>query len=494
MTDNLGLGIGLQATPDTARTLYVTGEQNKIARIRADHERRKLEDDLYQKSLKDFTLPGNYKWHRLISEDAIAVSKDAVDRLLAAKQSGDPNWENEIVKIGQDYNESMTRLVPLNESYHHFDQATSQINKTGSYTTQNIQNAWRAFNEAKDSRDLVTKFQQFGVQKDRYFVFNQEGYVDVNAPQRINLKQTMENASNDIKPVISKTQRVLINGTYVDTLITEKPFTRADAQAEYQRAPERFTNGVPLSIEDAAEVLLLDDDFRFQFSDINKLPYEDDEILKREIMERLRLGTDYKAKVAYKNKSKGLSINVGTSGGEDIGDFNLEQDSFDSGIAIGKGQDVKVPYYGSYQPQIELTSQSIADSFYLADGSKGNVGIKKTFSDPKFDKFVIMPYYKDGNQYAPYTDGTTGKKIEGFTVFAVVNDDKLSFMQAYSKFSVPNQIGRDATTRSNIIAKTNDMAQAVKVAEAAVSKFKPGTPNTNSTYIQEFYKALNGSQ
>ncbi len=150
MENNIGLGLGLQATSNTARDLYATGEQAKYKRALMEFQKKKEDDEDFAKLTKDVSLNPGYEWHRLLTEEAIAASAEKVDALLKAKSSGDSNWKNVAAKVTKDYNAKMTRLVSLNEQYKAFDEQTKEVNQGSTYTPTIINNAWKAFNESKD--------------------------------------------------------------------------------------------------------------------------------------------------------------------------------------------------------------------------------------------------------------------------------------------------------------------------------------------------------
>ncbi len=503
MVDNLGLGLGLQATPNTAQPLFMMNEQKKLrmadAQLKLAFDKKRGEEALFEKKLKDFSLPENYKWHRLLADEAIAVSNDAVERLLEAKNSGDPNWRNAVVKIGQDYNSKMTRLVPKNENYMAFDKSVPQYR----YVTQNQKLAQQAFAEAKDQYDLETRLQQYGVKSDRYLTINEDLYFDPRESVKINVDQTLGNAIKRVAPVLSKVENFKNDSGVMETRkVNQRPLTIADAEEVARQKPDIYKDGTrPFSLEDMANELMTDDEFVYQFADKFKIDYQNPVAIREALMDKLKFGIDVKETYSF-TTPRVTNINIDTTQDQqtDYTDFNRNEDVLPSGRPLAKpGDEVNVKIFGSYEPAVDLQTLKgveIKRSVYYGDGTTAfsAPGQSKTFGpNARFTNYVVLPYYKDGSYFVPVSEKNKNKKAEGFAVFAHMVDGQFGYYQEASAFTLPNQVEGDKNERANILANYRKMQKQVAAADAAAKK-ELGASFTNDEYTEAFKKAFQAMQ
>ncbi len=494
MAGELGLGIGLSGKVDTARTLYLNYEQRKAqqeaAKLKSEYDRKKELDDQFQKSLKDFSLPQNYRWHRLLSDEAVAVSNDAVEKLLNAKVSGDPNWKNQAVSIGQEFNTRMAKLIPLNENYKHFDEAVPRFR----YATENQKKVQNVFAISKDRFDLQNKLESSGAQSDRYLTLSADGYIIPREPVKIDLDKTISTAIERVKPVLSKTiYGPGPSGSFENISVKLRPYTKAEADKEFNQNRTLYGDNKPMSLEDMADQLLTQDEFIYQFADANKLDYNNPDEIKNALMEKLKFGVEFKQNVSYQQPRK-TTININTGGpGDNIQDFTdivkLDNEEV-AGVDPTSHQEWKVKTYGSFMPQISpkrVPGQSVTASFYTADGkpARSNGKLGQTFSpNARFGGYVVLPYFNDGSQLAPVTESNMGnKKIQGFAVFSKVLDGAFTVYEYSDQTSLPNTTEGSEKERSLVLKGYRELKKDVAAANEEAKKNKP---KDNAAYLSAF--------
>ena len=504
MENNIGLGLGLQATSNTARDLYATGEQAKYKRALMEFQKKKEDDEDFAKLTKDVSLNPGYEWHRLLTEEAIAASAEKVDALLKAKSSGDSNWKNVAAKVTKDYNAKMTRLVSLNEQYKAFDEQTKEVNQGSTYTPTIINNAWKAFNESKDRFELQKNFEKYGVQNDNrgYLAYNPDGGdIKIRIPEYVNIDQKMKSLSDVIPPVLTVSQRVWSGDKYVETNVKQKPLTRAQAEEEYNKNKSIYPNGIPASLEDAADAMLSDPDFMFQYADKKGLPDTDPMVIKESLMDEMAQYNGLKQTQKFGQKSKGLTVNVWNN--QETGNKaepTWTFDSFQSPSQLNPaGPLTEVSYVGAYQPQLPNPSGAIKDSVYDAFGNKTNAGPSKNFpTDSKFTGFFMMPYYENANgDKVPWSAATpTTEKLEGFTYFGQyqIGSTGLAY-QSYDKFmtSANAIIGSDKEVASLLNNANKQMSSMMKQNYAKISSIPVPTAtdwNVIKSYTQQVAKKI----
>jgi hypothetical protein len=435
-----------------------------------EFQKKKEDDEDFAKLAKDVSLKPGYEWHRLLKEEAIAASAEKVDALLKAKSSGDSNWKNAVPELTNDYNAKMTRLISLNEQYKAFDEQTKGVNQSGTYSPTVINNAWKAFNESKDRFELQKNFEKYGVQNDNrgYFAYNPDGGdINVRLPKYVNIDQKMKSLSDVIPPVLTSL----------------------------------YPNGIPASLEDAADAMLSDPDFMFQYADKKGLPDTDPMVIKESLMDEMAQYTGLKQTQKFGQKSEGTIVNVWNN--KDTGNKAEPTWTFDTFKSPSQlnpaGPLTEVSYVGAYQPQLPNPSGAIKDSVYDAFGNKTNAGPSKNFpTESKFTGFFMMPYYENANgDKVPWSAATpTTEKLEGFTYFGQyqIGSTGLAY-QSYDKFmtSANAIIGSDKEVASVLDNANKQMNSMMKKNYAKISSIPVPTAkdwNTIKTYTQQVAKKI----
>jgi hypothetical protein len=482
------------------------GEQAKQRNFAAEQNRRAKEQDDLNKAAKDLSLPGNYKWHRLLADEAVQISAEAVNKLLEAKASGNPNWQNSVATIRNEFNQKMVKLVPLNESYNNFDIQTKQMNQTGGYTTENIQKAWQAFNEAADRKDLVKKMDQYGIINDRYFKFDPtEGYLDAIPPQKINLDDTIKKYSEVIPKTLIETQRVYNGKKWEERKVEQRPITKQQAEEYAKKYPDLNPNGAPQSLEDAVDVLMGNDEFVYQYASTNKLPYEDINTIKENLLNRMALNAGLNQTVKYGTQGS-FSINVGVNTGiKDPGnkaepnwsfdEFNgqpLYDASVKGGVAPSSTGMLSI---GVYHPQLPIPPAKIPNSVYDSSGKRVNTVGKNAFvSTDKFGGFMIMPYFMKDGDAVPFSQATAGKyPVAGVKYFAqIIAGDNQDMYQDYDKFiTSANAISGSDKEVTNLLEQAKSQMKTLRQSKYAVWSKIPLPTTSDWEAIKKYSSQVN---
>lgn len=507
--NDLGLGIGLSATSNTSRDLYMTGQQRAQRKAMAEYERKKQDDDNFLKLTKDFALKPGYEWHRLLREEAIANSGNTVDRLLKLKASGDPNWKNEVPKLEQEYNARMIELVSLNEQYKAIDDETKIMGQGGTYMPSDMVKFLSIYNNSKDRYDLIDKLQKAGVQNDPrgYFAYDpQKGDVNIMIPKAVDINQEIKKQSDLVPPLLAVSEKVWNGNKSIETTVKKRFKTREEAKAELAAHPTWYpgysVDNLPPTLEDVRDTLMSDRDFYFQYVDskgLNNTPVED---ISNILLDELAINSGLKQTQKFGQENKGLTINnyVGQQGTEDKSKPSWTTDTFNA-YSIVSDKQYNVKYLGVYTPKLPEFEFDIPNSVYDAAGNRVNTTQYKRFTkSDAFTGFMILPYYMKGDEKVPWTSHTSESanppKLAGFTYFARIKmGNSLTVFQPYEKFTtaanaVPGDKSSKEAVFSNAKAQVEELLKEKYPKIQTVPKPKSNTWADMEKYINEVSKVV----
>lgn len=489
---SLGLGIGLQFESDTAKTLYLTqqaaAQQEKMQRMRMEWEKEQAGEERAQKDIDSFNQKG-YKWHRLLVGEAQTNSKEAIDRVLALKQSGDPYWYNKLSQIETEYNQKMLPLVSINEQYHHFDQETDMLNRGQTYSTGNAKKAIVAFNTAKDRMDFTKRATELGVSNDPWTAFHPDtGEILLTPPQRLNLDATMKQHLSGLGTIKTRVDRVqLPDGTFRNQNVDEKPLTKAEALSYYNADPNAYPSGPPRSIEDVADNLLMNPDFTFQFADQRNLDINNMDTVKEKLMQELAPYTGRKETITYKSPSKGIniSVNTGDNNTDPLGTYDVGRNDFVGAIGRTPQDSINVVRLANFGFQSDYTDKTVSTSYVKPDGSRILIS---TFNEPKFNNVFASPYTIENGKRVPLNSKSKGA-IQGLGLFYTITDSSGQFYAPFDALNVPNQIKGPAKQVSNLKKQAAEMKQLIDVVHKQLSTMVIKSKEEYTQRAEELIKA-----
>jgi len=489
-----GLGVGLQATPDTARTLYLNEQRRQQAKEQRALQLRLKEDEQFNTLVNKIqTDTSNYKWHRLLVKEASLVTADAVKKMLDAKESGDYDSKNKIAKIQADLLRKKAELITLNESYYAFDNATEKVNAGGLYTTKNTRKAADAFRNATDRTDLESKMLQFGVQSDPYFVFDKDrGYVLPSLVGKIDINKSVRDAVKSVPSLVNFKYEEMSGGKNKQTTVKRQAITKADAEEALKNNPLLSTQNNFGSLEEAAEDMLSNPDFKFQFMDTYELEGKDDEEVKQSLLELMKPMAGYKASVSVKTPSKGINI-TNITGQENMSSAAFDPDAYDefetTYIAPGnKSVKASVKGIGKVNTPLKWPENVKPTSAVRIDGSDVT---ESTLKDSNFSGITAIPYYMLNGKKVPVNSQNESKvKIAGVEMFIMLELNSGVVFIPYQKTHISSALqSGNKDEKFAVLNGTQKMKQMVDTTNKELSAL-PKTPAENAKWIENWKKTF----
>lgn len=455
-----GLGLGLSEKLNTARDLWASDQNQRRFQAQAAARQKiagqKQQDDATNEIMKNFRNDGSYKWHRLLSGEANQAVADAVNKVIALKSSGSPNWQNELFKIQSEFTQKKNELKALNENYLGVEAMSKVYDQGQHFTTQNAMKGIQAFNAATSRQDLANKMQQLGVQNDPFFAFNQDQSIAYKAPAKINiLNEIKASIPSSAKLVIGQEMQTLPGGAMHTVDITGLPYTRKDMQ-------ELLTNkwnsklSIPdaVSIEDIAENMLSRPDFYQQYAETRGISMDDTAAVKDRLMKELAVYAI--PKVSSKYSSPRVTKVLTGDATQAVYDV-ISQD----GSTVGKfgNKEYEIPTVGHVNFSSDEITPVISRDFSRPDGSvpPAGQGFKMNVS-----KIFAAPYYTDNGRKIPM-NATKDGNIAGYSTFYEFSDGLNIFYVPTDKYSLTlNQLGGSAKEQ----AAVNDAIKKLKAVAA----------------------------
>lgn len=501
--NDIGIGVGLQATLPEARDFFMANQQQQLRlqneQLRLNQEKRAKQQDALEKAQKDFKLTGNYKWHKLLTKEAIAASNQAIDDLMTIKAEGGDNWENKIPDIQKAFNERMIPLVSLNENYQDFDSQNKMFDTGTSYSTTNMQKAREAFSGASDVNDFKARLKQLGVQSDRFLAVDpEEGYVVATPPRRLNLDAELKAAATAL-PTVPIVKITYQGDKVLKEKVEERPLTKQDALDAYNNATDRatrFPNGVPPSIEDAVEKMMSHPEFVYQYADSHGFNPEDTERVGNRLFEDMKLYTGHKeSSTMYMPRTTNVNVSTGDRIIENITKRKPQPNTF----ATRVGEDPNPLYaFNTFTPGVEYTVESVTGSM-SSDSDDGKIsptslGGKKS----RVDTYYVAPYVMINGKKVPATDERIkDKSIAGVDVFFRFTDGSRWYSELAEKYSPSSQISGNQPEKVGVSAQIKILEQQADLMETYLKKWSADPSNKgkgNKAFIEagnEYIQTLN---
>lgn len=496
MTNNLGIGLGLQATLPNARDLWLQKQQQgRFAMQQAmqmAQQERQTAAQVEAKAYDDFTMNDKYKWHRLLVDEAVKNSKEAVDKLLELKTSGDPNWYNQVNLVRQQYNAKKAELVALNESYMDLDDQSKSLGQGTTYTSRGSEEWLKVFNEARNREDFIRLAKEKGLQSDKYFMFDEEqGYVKYMPDRRIDLQSSINTQAGKVPLVTYNSYTPTAGGGQIKETVRLVPKTIEDAEAAYKANPKDFQFGRPPSLEEEAMRMLSNPSFAQQYADTRGFDVNDSETLLRTLTDELWNVSPYKSsETLHQPKQTNIYNNMGGSdSGLDISNPIPRADVDVNYQPEGPGAKVvrsSQPNFYVYSPKVKVQGTAIqTDMSFLGSPDRPFTTVTLSNDKPTLDRVYIAPYVLNkAGKKVPY-DPAYGGTIAGVAAFYNLDTGIGNLIVGdLTKYSIPyTNIEADKELKKLTQATINSVLR--KAADAQAKLKTPTDPSGNAAFIQQ---------
>lgn len=457
----ISTGIGLQATLDATARVFAKRQNEEIARKKLKAQQEAADQEALNKALSDYDLDPT-KYHRLVQGDVIAVTNDAINKIIDLKESGDPNWRNRVQReIASEWKNNIAHLSGLSTQYTAFEKGFTTL---GAYQTKDQQALKILFDESTDYLQLSEKAKNAGLSS-----FDPEtGLITQNTFfPRIDLGNELDRDFGKVDPVEVSTSTEYVSGKPVQVIKTKVPNTIKEAE---QYAVDGY---IPASLESVATSRLNDPVFRFQYADSRGIDINDDAALIQSMMSE---GAEY-ASAAIKRRSLGstVEVKIGLGEKESAGGLAKEMTTITSGVSDVTGQPIDIQSFrniGVNYPNYTVSNQKNLTDFM---GRRVEGG---TISDTRVVETRVMPYelFKEGGTtyFRPVQKGKEfgaegGKaSIAGMMPFVVFGQPGAYYYLPAVNFSFADlQKGGEAIS-STVISSIDKMKSNSTAANAAI--------------------------
>lgn len=257
----LSTGIGLQATLDAPARVFAKRQNEEIARKKLRAQQEMADQDALNKALSDYDLDPN-KYHRLVQGDVVAVTNDAINKIIDLKESGDPNWRNRVQReVASEWKNNIAHLSGLSTQYTAFEKG---YNTTSNYRTRNQQELKSLMDESENYEDFISKAKSKGLSG----MDIESGLIVDNAmnfDKAINVNLELDKNFRSLDPIkVNFRRKPGPNGTVIEEYDVLMPGTIKEAQEMV--GPYNLTQR-PVSLEDVLLQNIEDPVFLAQFAD-----------------------------------------------------------------------------------------------------------------------------------------------------------------------------------------------------------------------------------
>jgi hypothetical protein len=312
---DVGLGTGLSAQLNDAAGMARMGMQADISRQKIGADKAQKEGEEYRKIMEDLTENGKFKQHRLVVGDAMKLSAEATEKAMQARNSGDPNWRNQLWTIRQDYNTKMAELTAKSMRFAEIDKMLTPGAERTMYVAPEVKAFQNIYNTATSYKDLVEKTRENGIESP-YVAVADTGDVHLYMPPKIALQPEITLTGKNLG-VYSQMYKVKNEkGGFITEEVLAPFVTIADAE-NYAKA--KGLNDVPTSVEFAAIQKLETPGFKEQYADAKGVSVRDDAKLKEELMKDIVLSTrSQTANRFFLQRVTNVNVNTGLEVGSQL--------------------------------------------------------------------------------------------------------------------------------------------------------------------------------
>lgn len=459
----ISTGIGLQATLDAPARVFAKRQNEEIARKKLKAQQEAADQEALNKALSDYDLDPS-KYHRLVQGDVVAVTNDAINKIIDLKESGDPNWRNRVQReIASEWKNNIAHLSGLSTQYTAFEKG---YNNTSNYRTRNQQELKALMDESDTYEEFIANAKNMGLSGmdvDSGLIVDNA----INFDKAINLNAELDRNFRSVKGIrVNERTKLGPDGkTYVESYDMVIPLSIKDAeqfQIDY-RLPE-----VPISIEEIALQNLQDPVFVAQFADKYGIDPND----QQAIMDRmLAYGKEFTQRQVRQNTYRppaNISFNAGTAEESPLSWSREPSTIGTASRSIGGGLDDS-RYLGQYGVEVTGYRPGRDASLVKVVSTEGG-GVRidtQTGTDPlitTISAFYIMPTMKntEGVEY-PAIRNSNPENAQKYEVWAkIVDDDGNVYWQkgVSAKTATLSRTDTSSTEKNRVNANYKEMAAA----------------------------------
>jgi hypothetical protein len=285
-------------------------------------------------------------------------------------------------------------------------------------------------------------------------------------------------------------EEVLDGGRKKQITVRRQALTKEDAETAIKKNPLLVGTAEFGSIEEAAEGMLSNPDFFFQFSDKYGLDQNNPDDVKTTLMELMKPMAGYKANVTVKTPSKGINI-YNQMGGDNQKDAAVDRDAYDeyagSYFTANKAAvSTSVKGIGMIITPLKWGQTIKPSSAVYIDGTAVT---NTTLKDANFSGITAIPYYmKGGNKVPINASNEKTQKIAGVEMFAMLELNQQTVFIPYQRTFLSSALqSGNKDEKFAVLNGAQNMAQIVALTNKKLLGTTPASPEGNPGWI-ELYK------
>lgn len=308
---DVGLGLGLSAQLNDAQGLARMTAQAEQNRLRIAAQKAEQEGQDYRRLMDDLVENGKFKQHRLVIDEAMKTSQEAIDKAIEARNSGDPNWRNRIYTIRNQYNNKMSELSALSATYSQLDKLFTPSAERNLFVADDVRKFQNIYNTAKNREDLVAKAKQLGLTQSNYVAVQDSGLVDVVMPSKMDVLGQLAQ-DGKLLPQFTQTFNITKEGGGTSTRQVMAPFAYREQALESIKGKPDGTPEPP-SVESMIEQRMMMPGFKEQFAASIGVDPKNDDAIKEAMFNEVFAKTRYTDTRRWWQERKGTNVFVNTA-------------------------------------------------------------------------------------------------------------------------------------------------------------------------------------